>query len=229
MMTDIYSFGEWLKRCRKLLDLTQKQMGQRIGYAEETVRKIEADARRPSRQVAERLAETLKLPEAERTAFVRAAIGKGCVDQLPPWPPVAPPDFTPPPEGFCRTSQKDKINAPVPLLVIRPQDSSATQREWSKDEPVLTLGRDSANDIIIGHPLASRRHARLEHNENGYLIRDLESTNGTYVNGDRIEGAHVLRNQDTVWVADTTIVFNDPEGTEKGPHPMEILKRAGGR
>jgi pSer/pThr/pTyr-binding forkhead associated (FHA) protein len=112
---------------------------------------------------------------------------------------------------------------PAPLLIIRRQDTSVTEFEWGK--PILTLGRDSANDIIIDHPLASRRHARLEHDESGYFVRDLESTNGTYVNGDRIEGAHMLRNQDKVWVADTEIVFNDPEATVKGPLPLEILKR----
>lgn len=114
--------------------------------------------------------------------------------------------------------------APAPLLVIRRQDADVTQLEWSK--PTLTIGRDGANDIIIDHPLASRRHARLEHDENGYFVRDLESTNGTYLNGDRIEGAHILRNQDKVWVADTEITFNDPEATQKGPLPAEILKRA---
>ena len=112
---------------------------------------------------------------------------------------------------------------PAPLLVIRRQDASPTQIEW--DKPILTLGRDVTNDIIIDHPLASRRHARLEHDESGYLVRDLESTNGTYLNGDRIEGTRPLRNQDKVWVADTEIVFNDPEATQKGPLPAEILKR----
>jgi pSer/pThr/pTyr-binding forkhead associated (FHA) protein len=112
---------------------------------------------------------------------------------------------------------------PAPLLIIRRQDTSVTELEWSK--PLLTLGRDSANDIIIDHPLASRRHARMERDENGYFVRDLESTNGTYVNGNRIEGAYLLRNQDKVWVADTEIVFNDPEATQKGPLPLEILKR----
>jgi pSer/pThr/pTyr-binding forkhead associated (FHA) protein len=112
---------------------------------------------------------------------------------------------------------------PAPLLVIRRQDASPTQLEWNK--PILTLGRDGANDIIIDHPLASRRHARLEHDENGYFVRDLDSTNGTYVNGDRIGGAHPLRNQDRVWVADTEIIFHDPEATQTGPLPVEILKR----
>jgi pSer/pThr/pTyr-binding forkhead associated (FHA) protein len=115
------------------------------------------------------------------------------------------------------------LPTPAPLLTIRRQDASVTELEWSK--PQLSLGRDSANDIIIDHPLASRRHARLEYTEQGYVIRDLESTNGTYVNGDRIEGAYVLRNQDKLWIADTEIVFHDPEATQKGPLPLEVLKR----
>lgn len=113
--------------------------------------------------------------------------------------------------------------APAPLLVIRRQDDSVTQMEW--DKPILSIGRDSANEIIINHPLASRRHARLERDETGYFVRDLDSTNGTYVNGDRIEGARLLRNQDKVWIADTEISFNDPEATQKGPLPVELLKR----
>lgn len=112
---------------------------------------------------------------------------------------------------------------PAPLLVIRRQDASPSQMEWSK--PILSIGRDNANDLIIDHPLASRRHARLEHDENGYFVRDLESTNGTYVNGDRVEGARALHNQDCIWVADVEIIFNDPEATQKGPLPIEVLRR----
>lgn len=112
---------------------------------------------------------------------------------------------------------------PAPLLVIRRQDASPTQLEWSRQ--AISIGRDGSNDIVIDHPLASRRHARLERDDNGYMVRDLDSTNGTYVNGDRIEGARALHNQDRIWVADTEIIFNDPEVTQKGPLPVEILRR----
>lgn len=114
-------------------------------------------------------------------------------------------------------------SGPMPLLVVRRQDAAATQIEWQ--QLTLTIGRDNANDIVIDHPLASRRHARFERDDNGYVIRDLESTNGTYVNGERIEGVRVLHNQDRIWVADAEIIFNDPEATQKGPLPLEILKR----
>jgi predicted ATPase/class 3 adenylate cyclase len=90
------SFGRWLQRRRKALDLTQNQLAQRVGCAAETLRKIEADARRPSRQIAERLAHALELPEAEHAAFIRAARAELAVDQLvSPTQGVTPPALVP--------------------------------------------------------------------------------------------------------------------------------------
>jgi predicted ATPase/transcriptional regulator with XRE-family HTH domain len=76
------SFGRWLQRRRKALDLTQEELGQRVGCAAETLRKIEADVRRPSRQIAERLAAALEIPEVNRAAFVKAARSELAVDRL---------------------------------------------------------------------------------------------------------------------------------------------------
>jgi len=76
------SFGRWLKRRRKALDLTQEELAQRVGCAAETLRKIEADVRRPSRQTAERLAEALEIPAADRAVFIRAARAELAVDRL---------------------------------------------------------------------------------------------------------------------------------------------------
>ena len=83
----------------------------------------------------------------------------------------------------------------------------------------LTVGRDASNDLVIEHRLASRRHARFEKDEVGFYIHDLESTNGTFVNGQRVQGRHLLRNNDEVWVGDTVLVFRDPEATMKGTPP----------
>jgi WD40 repeat protein/transcriptional regulator with XRE-family HTH domain len=76
------SFGRWLQRRRKALDLTQEELAQRVGCAAETLRKIEADVRRPSRQIAERLAEALEIPQADRAAFIKAARAELAVDRL---------------------------------------------------------------------------------------------------------------------------------------------------
>jgi transcriptional regulator with XRE-family HTH domain len=56
------SFGLWLRRRRKALDLTQDALAGRVGCSVATIRKIEADERRPSRQVAELLAKVLDIP-----------------------------------------------------------------------------------------------------------------------------------------------------------------------
>src|SRR5205085_1106971 len=71
-MTDL-SFGNWLKLRRRGLGLTQNELARRAGYAGETLRKVEADALRPSRQMAEQLADQLAIAPLERAAFIRFA------------------------------------------------------------------------------------------------------------------------------------------------------------
>lgn len=66
-------FGRWLRRRRRVADLTQKALARRVGCSAATIRKIEADERHPSRGLALALARALGVPEAERAAFVRFA------------------------------------------------------------------------------------------------------------------------------------------------------------
>jgi tetratricopeptide (TPR) repeat protein/transcriptional regulator with XRE-family HTH domain len=68
-----HSFGYWLRRRRKALDLTQEALAQRVNCSSFAIRKIEADERRPSRQLAERLAGSLGIPATERRDFLDAA------------------------------------------------------------------------------------------------------------------------------------------------------------
>jgi hypothetical protein len=114
------------------------------------------------------------------------------------------------------------IAAPAPKLMIKRQDGQYRELDWASEQ--ITIGRDGANDIVIDHPLASRRHARLERIDEGYAVRDLESTNGTFLNQERVEGLCPLHNQDQIIIADTVIVFQDPEATVKGVLPPELLR-----
>src|SRR3954454_22595578 len=63
-------FGPWLKQRRRALDLTQLDLAKRVDCSLQTVVKIEGGERKPYKQVAERLAECLSIPPAERPAFV---------------------------------------------------------------------------------------------------------------------------------------------------------------
>jgi transcriptional regulator with XRE-family HTH domain len=76
------SFGYWLRRRRKALDMTQDELAQRAGCALDTIKKIETDARRPSRQLAERLADGLQVGPEERSAFLKAARAELAADRL---------------------------------------------------------------------------------------------------------------------------------------------------
>lgn len=67
------SFGYWLRRRRKALDFTQEALAQSVACSRFTIRKIEADERRPSRRLAERLADKLAIPSEERGAFLDIA------------------------------------------------------------------------------------------------------------------------------------------------------------
>jgi transcriptional regulator with XRE-family HTH domain len=77
------SFGYWVRRRRKALDLTQAQLARHLGCAVITLQKIEADERRPSRQMAELLADRLAVPDSERAAFILSARGERSIDRIP--------------------------------------------------------------------------------------------------------------------------------------------------
>lgn len=71
------TFGRWLRDRRKALDLTQDQLAVRAGYAADTIRKVEADRARPSRQLVERLAEVFAVPSDERDQLMHLARSPG--------------------------------------------------------------------------------------------------------------------------------------------------------
>ena len=75
----------------------------------------------------------------------------------------------------------------------------------------LTIGRDSQNDTAIGHPSVSRFHARLERQSGSVIIKDLNSTNGTYVNGRAVKEERILKVNDSIRIGPCRFVFNFDE------------------
>src|SRR5260370_39458146 len=67
------AFGSWLKQRRKALDLTQQDVADQVGCAVVTIRRIEGEVARPSKQIAERLADVLAVAPDERAAFIGLA------------------------------------------------------------------------------------------------------------------------------------------------------------
>ncbi len=74
---------------------------------------------------------------------------------------------------------------------------------------VTVLGRDVSNDIVLGDAEVSRTHARLTRTPGGYVLEDLGSTNGSFVNGDRLAAPRVLNPGDLVGFGETiTLTFD---------------------
>jgi predicted component of type VI protein secretion system len=65
-----------------------------------------------------------------------------------------------------------------------------------------TLGRDDC-DVVLSDPEVSRRHAFVGESADGFTLEDLGSTNGTFVNGERIDGPQPLRSGDEIRFGNT--------------------------
>src|SRR5262245_4621200 len=76
------SFGHWLRQRRKALRLSAVELARRVGCATVTLHKIEADERRPSEQIAAKLAEHLQVASDERLTFLKVARGELGVHRL---------------------------------------------------------------------------------------------------------------------------------------------------
>lgn len=79
---------------------------------------------------------------------------------------------------------------------------------------VITMGRNRDIELPLPDLKLSRRHCQIEAGMAGYILRDMGSTNGTYLNGQRVSGEVSLRNFDRVLIGDTEIEFQCPEEME---------------
>jgi Inner membrane component of T3SS, cytoplasmic domain len=95
-------------------------------------------------------------------------------------------------------------------LVVRRSPSLEDGAEFPLDSAPVTVGRGGQNDLVLsGDEFASARHARIEPRGDGVWVQDLDSTNGTYVNGSRVAGAQRLDPGDVLRVGETDLVVED--------------------
>jgi len=93
------------------------------------------------------------------------------------------------------------------LVVVHSEVLSAGQ-EYELNSSALTVGRGGQNDVSIeGDEFASARHLRVEPRRDGVWVSDLGSTNGTFVNGVRIDRPRKLVQGDVVRVGETELRF----------------------
>ncbi len=101
-------------------------------------------------------------------------------------------------------------------LVMRTGPNPGKSFPLTKDE--LSIGRDISNDIVINDAEISRHHAQLYMQAGGFVLEDNGSTNGTFVNGQRLMGPHLLRPGEMVLLGENiSLIFEayqfDPDAT----------------
>lgn len=96
---------------------------------------------------------------------------------------------------------------------------------YELNKEIITLGRDITNDIVINDPEVSRHHSRMTRGPGGYLMEDLGSTNGTFVNGQRLTGGRPLNSGDLVSLGETvTLAYEStlPVSVEPSNQPTML-------
>jgi uncharacterized RDD family membrane protein YckC len=89
-------------------------------------------------------------------------------------------------------------------------DRDNVLREFELGEPLITVGREATNKLVIADPSVSRGHAVIEKRDDGYYVVDKDSSNGTFINGKRIT-TQKLNHNDKLNFGNASMVFEDEE------------------
>jgi hypothetical protein len=104
-------------------------------------------------------------------------------------------------------------------------DQGGQRFTLSRDE--ISLGRSRESDVFIGDRRASRRHARIQWENGGYVLVDLGSTNGTYLNGRHLNHPVTLHAGDEITIGSARFTFQDPEATlQDTSFPLLVVGRS---
>ena len=88
-----------------------------------------------------------------------------------------------------------------------------TGREHPLTGKTVTIGRAIENEIVVTSRRVSRTHARVQREGRRLVLADLDSTNGTFLNGERLLAPVELRDGDRIGIGDVVLLFHDPEST----------------
>ena len=111
------------------------------------------------------------------------------------------------------------------LSVSAPEGAVAVDR--CQIPPLFVVGRDVGAHMRVNDSRVSKRHFRISESDNGFEIADLESRNGTFVNGQRIFGRRLLVHNDIIRAGNLLFVFYQDKGEVLQPLPLDRYNMAG--
>ena len=144
-------------------------------------------------------------------------------------PPVAPPAPAPP-AGAGERLKETQHGTPAPVLANFLVRSGALKgQRLVVKTPVANIGRADYNDLVIPDESVSTSHAKLQRREGVWVLVDLDSTNGTFVDGDRVKGESPLGPGVTVRFGDIALLFEPTDDSARvakggGTRMMEVMR-----
>src|ERR1700723_713431 len=88
------------------------------------------------------------------------------------------------------------------MFTIIISEKGGAERREAFDKNEINVGRVQGNDLMLPKGNVSKHHARLLYRDGRFIVTDLKSTNGTYVNGRKISQATIVREGDKIYVGD---------------------------
>jgi pSer/pThr/pTyr-binding forkhead associated (FHA) protein len=144
-------------------------------------------------------------PAGAETPFKTQVQSPGQVAQPPPgaYPPVGGP------QPSARKHAKTEIITRGPKMKYHALliDRQHTQKKHDINKPVINLGRTDKSDITLDNPKISRQHAIIKLEADTFRVYDLGSSNGTFVNEQRVVEPIALQDGDTVRFGDLAFIF----------------------
>lgn len=87
----------------------------------------------------------------------------------------------------------------MPRLIM--QEGRGAGQSWPVDKERMTIGRSEDCDVVLVERQVSRHHAQIRRTDSQYVLEDLGSRNGTYVNGREVTGPYILQDGDEIQIA----------------------------
>lgn len=119
-------------------------------------------------------------------------------------PPTAPPaPGAPAPQA---AEEKPAATAPPEVQPLAYLVSADGKETHAIDKPAVVMGRLNTNEVVVKNSSVSRVHATIIQNQEGFTLKDLESTNGTFLNGKKVT-EHLLKDGDQITLGTANLIF----------------------
>jgi pSer/pThr/pTyr-binding forkhead associated (FHA) protein len=142
----------------------------------------------------------------------------------PAMPPLSPPPVAaaPPQAAPAVATDSGKSVAPghgPPMATILVRTGRLKGTRLPVRVPVINIGRADYNDLVLPDDSVSSAHAKLQRREGVWVLTDLSSTNGSFVDGEKVDGEAMLSPGATLKLGDVSLLFDPPAEGDVGPGP----------